>query len=111
MTKLPANLITIGSRAFYECGPGIQITTLPESLTTIAFSAFTNCANVNIAILGSNNPNRGLRSIANHAFYGTGTEVKNLTLNASILELLDKPFENSYLNVVNIYNYTKYTAE
>ena len=107
ITELPTSLQFLGSRAFYDCGNGVKITSLPESLTAIEFNAFTNCPNVNIDTLGSAIPGQGLQSIGSQAFFGTGSTVMHLTINASITTLADNSFDNSYIHVQDIYNYTQ----
>lgn len=98
--ELPENLIELGRSAFY--GNNVLIVTkLPERLKELSNFTFTFCPNVNISNFGG--PlGSALTTIGSHALYGTGNNVSEVNIYASVSVIGDKAFSSGYTNLQKV---------
>ncbi len=81
---LPANLKTIGDKAFYGCGNMTSIN-IPANVTAIGKEAFSNCsALINISIIG-------VTELSNSLFSGCSS-LETITLNSNLTRVGDSAF-------------------
>lgn len=89
ISKLPSNLITLGSSAFFMGGPNVTINTIPPNVEKISSWTFYYCTNLNITQLGSNDSitDSKLHTIEAGAFSHAGQNVTSLTFGSTITDI------------------------
>lgn len=87
LTELPENLTTVSSEAFYNCKK-INITKLPEKLTTTGAGGFQGCT----AIYTMSLP-KGMTSFAKNLFYGC-TNMYDCFMEGNIASLGEAMFQH-----------------
>lgn len=82
ITKLPANLTSLGSRSFYHAGPNVTITELPVGITEIPTQCFM--LTPNIAITEFPQRDASTCSIGTQSFWGCGkvSSATSITINS-----------------------------
>lgn len=92
ISKLPANLIVLGSGAFQRAGPNITISELPKGIVDLQSFVFHSCPNVVISEFGSDGTGSKLVSIGTQAFWGAGKGVSSITFNPSVKSISNGAF-------------------
>ena len=72
LSKLPPNIVNIGSRAFMNGSKNLTISELPNSLVSIGTQCFMNQANVAVNVFGGPPGTSALKTVGAQAFQGTG---------------------------------------
>ena len=84
LVELPPKLKFVGLQAFFNAGPNITLSSLPDNLKTIDPFAFNNLPNIKIESFGSNDLNKGLTYIGGQAFSHSGTSVSAVYFRPSL---------------------------
>lgn len=94
INELPTSLKSIGGSAFYNGGPNIHITKIPNDVTTIPMMTFYLTPNVSISEFGSNGTGSKLNSIDTQAFYECGSGITSITIYSSVKTIGSGAFLN-----------------
>ena len=84
LIELPPSLEFVGQQAFFNAGPNVTLSSLPDSLKQIDSYAFAHLPNIKIEFFGSNDLNKGLTFIGGQAFYNSGTQVSAVYFRPSL---------------------------
>lgn len=94
INELPTSLKSIGGSAFYNGGPNIYITKIPDNITTIPMMTFYLTPNVSISEFGSNGTGSKLEFIDTQAFYECGSGITSITVYSSVKTIGSGAFLN-----------------
>ena len=82
--ELPANLKTLGTRAFYRAGEGIKFSFIPKDLKIISDYSLSGCPNITINYFGGEDSK--LEKIGSNAFRNSGSStVTTLTFKYPVM--------------------------
>ena len=112
--RLPENLVYLGQRSFYNCGPNVTISSLPSGITKVPAQCFMSAPSVTINELPAKDP--GVEcTIGTQAFaYNSNNNtVTTFTINAPwvfdgapiSVEKGYQIFFNGYYNMTDVYVY------
>lgn len=104
------NITEFGDMAFRYCHE-LNLISLPAQLVSIGADGFNGCGKISISHLGSNDNTQKLSRIGIRAFRDAANSVTSLTLGSSVIDIQSDAFSGAYKNVVEIHDYTTYTAE